>query len=187
MMESPMLARLPIVIVPGIGNSGPSHWQTMWHQRHPHWHRVIQRDWKHPRCREWVSALDQTVAACPSPPILVAHSLGCLVVGHWAKRSNGTARAALLVAVPDPQAPAFPAAAEGFDVLPLWPLGMPSLVVASTDDPIGSVAHARRCAAAWHSDVVVVASAGHLNADSGYGPWPEGFSLLERLADRTTG
>lgn len=50
------LADVPALIVPGIGDSGPGHWQTIWEAQHPHWRRVEQRDWHHPRCNEclWV-------------------------------------------------------------------------------------------------------------------------------------
>ncbi len=29
-----------ILIVPGLHNSGPHHWQSLWHQQYPHWQRV---------------------------------------------------------------------------------------------------------------------------------------------------
>jgi uncharacterized protein len=178
------LAEVPTLIVPGIGNSGPRHWQTLWQERHPQWRRVAQRDWDHPTCEEWVAAFESAVADCSAPPIIIAHSMGCLVVAHWASRSARKVRGAFLVAVPDPHAPAFPSTAKGFDPLPLVPFHFPSLVVASADDAFGSVAHARRCAGAWGSDFVAFGQAGHINADSGHGPWPEGWSLFERLLSR---
>lgn len=178
------LAGVPTLIVPGIGNSGPRHWQTVWQDRHPHWRRVAQRDWDHPACDEWVKAFEATMAACSTPPILIAHSIGCLVVAHWAGQSTGTVRGAFLVAVPDPHGPAFPSTAKGFDPLPLARFQFPSLVVASADDAFGSVAHARRCAEAWGSDFVDIGQAGHINAESGHGEWAEGWSLFERFLSR---
>lgn len=171
----------PVLIMPGIGNSGPLHWQTLWEQRHPHWQRISQRDWDRPRCAEWVAALDAAVASAASPPVLIAHSMGCLIVAAWAARSSVPLWAAFLVAVPDPDSPNFPSAAQGFQPVPLNPLHFPSLVIASTDDPFGSVAHAQRCAKAWGSEFVDIGSAGHINTESGHGAWPEGVRLLERL------
>src|ERR1700736_7035663 len=108
----------PVLLVPGIGNSGPTHWQSLWQAEHPGVARVIQRDWDHPVCNEWTEALDQAVGKAAAPPILVAHSLGCLAVAHWAARSERPCFAALLVAVPDPGGPAFPGAAAGFAMVP---------------------------------------------------------------------
>ncbi len=171
----------PVLILPGIGNSGPQHWQTLWEQHHPDFQRVNQRDWIRPVCDEWVDVLDTAVSACPSAPVLVAHSLACLLVAHWASRSTRAIQGALLVAVPDPDAPAFPADARGFSPLPMRPLPFPSIVVASADDSFGSLAHAKHCAASWRSDFIEIGAAGHINADSGLGDWNEGYALLQRL------
>jgi predicted alpha/beta hydrolase family esterase len=90
---------------------------------------------------------------------------------------------ALLVAVPDPSASAFPvAAATGFAPLPSKQLPFPTVLVSSSNDPYGSTEHARRCATAWGSELVEVGGLGHLNADSKLGDWPEGFRLLQSLS-----
>jgi predicted alpha/beta hydrolase family esterase len=172
---------MPALIVPGIGNSGPQHWQTLWERQHPAWQRVQQRDWEHPVCEEWVRRLDEAIGLLTMPPVLIAHSLGCLVVAHWAHRSSAPVRAAFLVAVPDPDGAFFPAAAEGFQSVPTTTFQFPSLVVASSDDSFGSVAHAKRCAAGWASSLVEIGAAGHINADSGLGDWPVGRALLDDL------
>jgi predicted alpha/beta hydrolase family esterase len=169
------------LIVPGIGNSGPKHWQTLWEHQHSDWRRVQQRDWDRPVCEEWVRRLDETIGRLSTPPVLIAHSMGCLVVAHWARRSSAPARAALLVAVPDPDGPCFPTAAEGFRPVPVEQFHFPSLVVASSDDPFGSVAYAQRCAAAWGSAFAEIGAAGHINADSGLGDWREGLKLFDWL------
>jgi predicted alpha/beta hydrolase family esterase len=116
-----------------------------------------------------------------APPVLIAHSMGCLVVTHWASRSSAPVRAAFLVAVPDPDGDYFPPAAEGFRPVPTGTLPFPSLLVASSDDPFGSVAYAKRCAAGWGSVFVEIGAAGHINADSGLGDWPAGRALFEEL------
>ena len=92
----------PVLLVPGIGNSGHGHWQSFWQAKHSDVGRVIQRDWDHPVCNEWVAALDKAVVRAAAPPILVAHSLGCLTVAHWAARADRSCYAVLLAAVPDP-------------------------------------------------------------------------------------
>lgn len=178
-MDAPI--NRPVLILPGIGDSGPRHWQTLWEQVHPHYRRVSQREWDRPLCADWLRALDAAVTACPSPPVLVAHSLACLLVAHWASRSTVPIKGALLVAVPDPASARFPPEARGFSPVPLHPFAFPSTLVASSDDPFGAVSHARRCAAAWGSHYVEIGPAGHINADSGLGEWVEGHALLEKL------
>ncbi|ODT46267.1 MAG: hypothetical protein ABS70_01145 [Nitrospira sp. SCN 59-13] len=169
------------LIVPGIGNSGPRHWQTLWAQRHPDWQRVEQRDWDRPVLGEWLSALESALAEIPAPAVLIAHSMGCLLVAHWAQQASVPVRAAMFVAPPDPQSPAFPATARGFETVPSGRLPFPSLVVASSNDPFGSVDYAQRCAIAWGSAFAEAGAIGHINAESELGEWPAGLVLLERL------
>ena len=172
----------PVLVLPGIGDSGQQHWQSLWELRHLGWQRVNLGDWDSPVCDDWVRALDVAVQACPSPPILVAHSLACLLVAHWAHRSALTPKGAFLVAVPDPQSARFPAKARGFASVPMQPHAFPSIVVASANDPFGSSAFAQRCANAWGSRFVDIGEAGHINADSGHGAWNEGYALFQQLA-----
>jgi predicted alpha/beta hydrolase family esterase len=88
----------------------------------------------------------------------------------------------LLVAPPDPAGPAFPRDALGYGEPALAPLPFPSIVVASSDDPYGSLGFAERCARAWGSRLVEIGPRGHINADSGLGDWEEGQRLLASLA-----
>ncbi len=179
--HSPVIDETVALIVPGIGNSGPEHWQTLWERQHPGWQRVQQQDWDRPVCEEWLRALDDAIGRLSLSPVLIAHSMGCLLVAHWAHRSSAPVRGAFLVAVPDPDGPLFPPAAQGFQSVPTGTLRFPSLVVASHDDPFGSIAYAKRCAAGWGSGFVEVGAAGHINADSGLGNWPAGRALFEGL------
>lgn len=170
-----------VLLLPGIGDSGPLHWQSLWEAGHPGFHRVVQRDWEHPDCREWAQRLDEEVANSAPGTILVAHSLGCLLVAHWAARGTQRIHGALLVAVPDPARAAFPGNAVGFAPVPMQPLPFSSIVVASTDDPYASVEFSDRCASAWASELEVPGALGHINAESGLGDWPQGYALLKKL------
>ena len=143
--------------------------------------RVVQDDWDRPRRDAWSNALDAAVRDSGPGVVLVAHSLACLLVAHWAASSRHAIHGALLVAVPDPSSPAFPAEAVGFSPLPMHRLPFPSLIVASSDDPYGSLAHAHRCASAWGSRIVEAGAAGHLNAACGLGMWPEGLAWLNEV------
>lgn len=175
-------------VLPGYANSGPGHWQTRWEALDPAFRRVAMPDWDHPVRDAWCGTLDAAIAGAPSGPIcLAAHSLGCLTTAQWALRvarplQVGKIAGALLVAPPDPSGPAFPRDASGFDDVALAPLPFPSIVVASSDDPYGSLAFARRCAADWGSRLIEIGAHGHINADSGLGDWEEGRRWLASLA-----
>jgi predicted alpha/beta hydrolase family esterase len=171
---------VPVLTIPGIGNSGPLHWQSIWESKNAEFVRVQQADWDHPVCAEWVAAIEQTAASARRPAVLAAHSLGCLAFAHWARSTRLQIAGALLVAVPDPAGPQFPAEAKGFPV-PLQGFNFPSIVVASSDDPYCSPEYVNRCAAAWGSRLVNIGPAGHINAASALGEWREGFALLDIL------
>jgi hypothetical protein len=169
------------LIVPGLFNSGPDHWQSVWERHHPEYRRVAQRDWEHPHRADWVATLDEAVGAAPTPVVLVAHSLGCVAVAHWAARQRHRVAGALLVAPPDVEAAAAPRVVRDFAPIPLAPLPFRSIVVASTDDPYAGFTRAEAWAAAWGSRFVSAGAAGHINSDAGYGPWPAGERLLAEL------
>jgi predicted alpha/beta hydrolase family esterase len=169
-----------ILIVAGLWNSGPQHWQTHWERKYSKWERVAHRDWLAPDRDEWVAELDAAIAACDGRPILVAHSLGCMLVAQWAQaRSHLNVAGAFLVAPSDVEASSYPVSANGFKPIPMQPLPFPSVVVASTDDPYADIARSRAFASAWGSKLIEVGDAGHINGDAGYGPWPEGERMLE--------
>jgi predicted alpha/beta hydrolase family esterase len=180
--------KLPTVttlILPGLSNSGPEHWQSYWERHDPTCHRVLQSDWETPRCSDWVKTLDATIASRAEPVVLVAHSSSCALVSHWTQAASADLRAlvrgALLVAPSDPEGPNYPHGPTGFAPVPLARLPFPSIVVASTDDIYVSASKARAYATAWGSEYVDVGAAAHINSASGLGAWPRGYTLLERL------
>jgi predicted alpha/beta hydrolase family esterase len=173
-----------VLILPGLWNSGPRHWQSLWHERNPHWRRAAHRDWTNPHCAEWVAELDAAIADCQGAPILVAHSLGCMLVAHWALSGSPLKVAgAFLVAPSDVEAPTYPADLNCWAPIPLQPLPFPSVVVGSANDPFASLDRTSAFAGAWGSRLVEIGDAGHLNSDSGHGDWPEGLRLLEQFCD----
>src|SRR3990167_6505060 len=172
---------IPVLVLPGFGNSGPGHWQTLWEERHPTWRRVELSQWDAPRCVDWISVLNTYIRRCETPPILIAHSLACLLVAHWAQQSTASIHAAFLVAVPEPASLHFPATAQGFNPVPMSRLSFPSMVIASRNDSFGSFEHAQRCATAWGSRFVDVGEVGHINAASGIGDWPSGYAFFQEF------
>ncbi len=169
------------LIIPGWAGSGPDHWQSHWEGELVGAARVEMPDWHVPRRADWVEALDRAVQAQPAPPILIAHSLGCIAVAHWASRSTHRVRAALLVAPADVDRASSPPVLRGFAPVPRGRLPFPSRVVASDDDPFVTLPRGRQMSLEWGSDLSVLDGAGHINPDSGHGPWPAGLALLRRL------
>src|SRR4029079_12400957 len=99
-----------VLIIPGLGGSGPEHWQTRWQARLPRWARVEQRDWDHPDREMWLQGLRRAIEAAGEPVVAVAHSLGCALVAHaaarWPALAAGAVRGALMVAPADVDTPA---------------------------------------------------------------------------------
>lgn len=173
------------LVLPGLGSSGPDHWQTHLERRDPTCLRVTQDEWDAPSCAAWVRRLDEVLAGEQAPVVLVTHSSSNAMVCHWAAQATPDAlakvSAALLVAPSDPDGPNYPPGPTGFAPMLLVRLPFRTTVVASTNDPYVDVAQARRYAAAWGSELVLLEGAGHINTASGHGAWPEVDALLQAL------
>ena len=175
-----------MLILPGLGDSGSAHWQTLWQLSTPGARRVDHASWDQPVLAEWIDTLQEAVVESPSPVVLVAHSLSCILVSHWA-RSGATGRvlAAMLVAPADVESEArTPPQTWGFAPIPRDPLPFPTLMVASEDDSHIDIRRARELAVAWRSHLVEIGRAGHINGKSGLGAWPEGRRLLQEMLAR---
>ncbi|THF65157.1 RBBP9/YdeN family alpha/beta hydrolase [Pseudothauera rhizosphaerae] len=166
---------LSTLIVPGLNGSGPTHWQSWFETLLPEARRVEQEDWSTAELARWRDRVLARIDGSVGRVVLVAHSFGCLASVAAAAEQPDRIAGALLVAPADPRK---------FGVghlLPSGHLGFPSIVVASTDDPWVSLATARHWAGRWASRFINVGARGHINVDSGFGPWPEGFELYESL------
>lgn len=177
---------IDILIVPGWTGSGPDHWQSRWQRKLSTARRVQQADWHTPRLSDWVARLVEEVEASTRPPVIVAHSCGIAAVVAAAPQIGPKLAGAFLVAPADLEGrDDWPATGGGFAPLPMAALPFPSKLIGSSTDPYCSVERAQAFGAAWGSDVSIIAGAGHINAQSGHGPWPEGlltFGLfLKRL------
>jgi len=176
------------LIVPGWQGSPDNHWQSHWQRTLPNSARVEQQDWLTPQRQDWVQALEQAVAAERSPVILIAHSLGCITVAHWAAQASPAlrrrVRGALLVAPADVERPTCAPALRNFAPIPAEALPFPSQVVSSDNDPAVSVPRALHLAQAWGAEAGLLSNAGHINVKSGHERWEQGFAYLYRLQSR---
>lgn len=167
-----------IIIVPGWRNSGATHWQSLWADSLPHAERVVQDDWLTPRREDWVRTLEAQILSRPEPAIIVAHSLGCIATSHVSTQAAAHIQSALLVAPADPERRAHLA---DFAPVPYHRLPYRSVLVASSNDPYCPIRLAGAYARAWGSEFVRLQNAGHINVESGHGPWPLGLALLQSL------
>jgi uncharacterized protein len=179
------------LIVHGLGGSGPEHWQT-WLAG-----RLADRGLEvaypllpaadAPRPEAWLGALRDELERLPAGETTVlCHSLGSLLWLHHAARGpGGQVARALLVSPPQPDTDEPESA--GFRPVPLDRDGVAAaargtLLVCSTDDPWCPPQTSRRIAEETAVPIDWIENAGHVNADSGYGPWPEveAWALGER-------
>lgn len=170
-----------ILIAPGYGNSGEGHWQTHWQKEHADFIRVEQKNWFQPVADDWAETIEQYVRNATGEVVVVAHSLGCLALAHWAQKTKFSIKAALLVAPPDADDAKLRSVVRGFSPLPLAKLPFKSIVLASTNDEYNPIERAELFARSWGSDFVNVGEKGHINALSGLGDWPEGKHYLYEL------
>lgn len=60
------------LIVPGLGNSGPEHWQTYFQQSGNNFYKIDQQEWEAPTCTDWIDTIEMKVSAFdPSTVILI--------------------------------------------------------------------------------------------------------------------
>ena len=172
------IAEIDILIVPGWSNAGPDHWQSRWQRNLKSARRVEQADWDTPNCQDWADRVVEEALKSTRPTVIVAHGCGVSAVVKAAPRLAGSRIVgALLVAPPDlgPGHDIWPAHSGGFLPLPMEPLPFPSKLIGSSNDPFCSVERTQELGRFWGSDVSNIANAGHLNTESGHGPWPEGL------------
>lgn len=171
-----------ILIVPGLGGSEERHWQTHLERSLPAAVRVQQDDWDRPDLGAWLARLASAVEARPEP-VVVAHSLGCLLVAHLARaRPDLRMAAALLVAPADVESSRHtPDHIRGFAPIPRRRLPFRGIVVASTNDPFMTFERARDLSEDWGAGFVDAGASGHINVEAGFGPWPAGERIVNSL------
>ncbi len=179
-----------VLIVPGLREHVPEHWQTLLAARLPRVVSVAPLEQDKLSCAARVEAIDRALAAIDGPVIIVAHSAGAMMVAHWAAR--GATReilGALLAAPADLETPmpvGYPTTealdAQGWLPIPRGELPFPSIVAASSNDPLTRLDRARELAQAWGSRFVELGEVGHLNPASGYGEWPRAEAFIRELS-----
>jgi predicted alpha/beta hydrolase family esterase len=179
-----------VLIVPGLREHVPEHWQTLLAAQLPKVYTVPPLEEDKLSCAARVGALDRALRAIDGPVILVAHSAGVMMVAHWAQatRSPRSIKGALLATPADVES-RFP---EGYPTtdslrehgwlpIPRRVLPFPSLVAASRNDPLCAFERAQALAQDWGSTLEDLGDVGHLNPAAGFGEWPRALELIRSL------
>ena len=121
--------------------------------------------------------LEGELAALPAgETIVICHSLACLLWLHHVAEGGAQADRLLLVAPPSESAGLAEIAA--FFPAPLPALAAGARLVCSDDDPYCPEGAATLYGEPLGIPTDVLPGAGHLNPETGYGPWPAGRGLV---------
>ena len=181
-----------VLIVPGLREHVPDHWQTLLAAKLPRVCSVAPLEHDKLSCAARVDAIDRALGTIEGPVIIVAHSAGAMMVAHWAARGAAREireiRGALLAAPADletPMPPGYPTTdalkEHGWLPIPRGTLPFPSIVAAGSNDPLTRLDRAREFAQAWGSRFVELGEVGHLNPASGHGEWPRAEEFIREL------
>lgn len=182
-----------VLIVPGLRDAVPQHWQTLLEARLRAAGRPVASVPPLGRedldCATKVAAIERTAQSVKGPIVIVAHSGGCVMLAHWAQQTRRPVLGALLATPPDfekPMPEGYPALealrASGWLPVPRSRLPFPSIVAASRNDPLAGYDRVVELARAWGSRLVDLGEVGHLNPASGYGEWPRAEEFILELS-----
>jgi uncharacterized protein len=164
-----------ILIVPGYAGAGPDHWLSRWQNKLKTASRIEQSDWTAPTLTHWVNMLTAALRRATRPVVLVAHGLGVTAVAHAAQTRTTVAGAFLVAPLSDDAIAANDRIDANFAPVPRSRLPFHAHVIASSNDPLCSLAHAQALARDWGATVANAGLVGHIDPESGHGPWPEGL------------
>jgi predicted alpha/beta hydrolase family esterase len=165
-----------ILLIPGMGDSGEGHWQSRWEAKLPTARRVVQMDWHRPRFQAWINNIRTAVDEAQRPVVIVAHSLGVTAAIHATYNTAGKIAGGFFVAPPSKASiKVIEAIDPAFAAEPAGVLSYPSIIVASRDDPFSDYAESEGLAQQIGAGLADAGNSGHINMESGHGPWPEGL------------
>ncbi|MBV7439071.1 acetoin dehydrogenase E2 subunit dihydrolipoyllysine-residue acetyltransferase [Aeromonas encheleia] len=167
-----------ILLVPGLHNSGPDHWQSRWHQHFPHWQRMVGLPWDKPDLTVWSAKLASKLRSRRSQVHLVAHSFGALTAIAAARLQPEKVASILIVAPADPARFGIPDEALAGSVK------VSAQLIASRNDPWMTFERAEYWSRQWQVPLFDAGEVGHINAQSGHGEWGQGLNLLGTLYRR---
>jgi len=174
-----------ILIIPGYTGAGPDHWQSRWENSLSTAKRVEQAQWSKPVREDWVQQVEAAIHKADKPVVLIAHSLGVPTAVFALEKQHRKVKGAFFVAPPDVSNPSIrPKHLMTFGPYPRKRLPVPSVVIASQNDEYSSFEKAEEIARLWGSLFIDAGNSGHINAQSGHGPWPEGSMVFAQFLSK---
>jgi predicted alpha/beta hydrolase family esterase len=181
-----------LLLVPGLRDRTDKHWQPLLGMKLM-WSRPVRS--VPPAGREnidlaaRVAAIQDALESIQGEVTIVAHSAGVLMLAHWAQQYRRANIVGALLAAPadleTPMPEGYPTLAalqrNGWLPVPRKRLPFPSIVAASSNDPLASLTRVEKLARDWGSELVQLGDVGHLNPASGFGEWPMAEELVARL------
>ncbi len=174
--------------VPGIGDSGETHWHTHWENSFPEIKRVIQKDWENPDREAWVKNLESYIHEYSEKPIiLISHSLGGGAVIHadHLNKLNGV-KGVFMVALPDIEREDFPKDCSGFVPMPKSKLSIPGIMVSSENDEWCAIGVAKKWSDCLGIPLINIGKKDHICGAEEFEIWEEGKELLVNFLDSLT-
>ena len=170
------LAESSIILVPGFGDHTQDYWMHRWQAKLSMARTIQLTNWNHASRAHWVESITETVNQATKPVVLVGHSLGVAAIAHAVPHFARAVAGAFLVALSDWNRPdLLPGITHDFAPIPQHPLPFKSVLVASRNDPYCEFHVAEAYARHWHAALIDAGESGHINTESGHGPWPEGL------------
>jgi uncharacterized protein len=165
-----------ILIVPGLNDSGSDHWQTRWQTKLSTARRVIQHDWHRPCRQDWEAGVMSAIDESEKPVVIIAHSLGVIASLFAVQQHIQQIAGAFFVAPPSETVlREIPAIDREFLPIPRNHLAFPAIMVGSGNDPYADCQFTKDLAEELGAKFIDAGPAGHINVESGHGPWPEGL------------
>ena len=184
------MAPARFIVLHGWQGSGPDHWQSWLAGRLDPVAFPVLPDPDLPQLAPWLGALRDELARAAPEPVVVCHSLGCVLWLHYAAtRGPGDPRASRVLLVAPPCACSHvPEIASFFpvprDAAATAAAADETRLVCSDHDPYCPEGATRAYGEPLAVPMDVVCGGGHLNPDAGYGAWPavEEWALGRRAA-----
>lgn len=183
-----------VLTVPGYHGSGQGHWQTWLESEVAECRRVRRVDWESPILADWALEIRREIDEAVGAVWIVAHSFGCLATSVAVCDRTEKVAGVILVAPADPsrfsplghnellrQSGKKDDSNTIRDLLPSGNLGIMGVLIASQNDPWMPFSTAQALADTWGLALHDAGEAGHINVESGYGPWPYIKMLLLSL------
>ena len=170
------VADADILIIPGLNDSGPDHWQTRWQIKLSTARRVQQKEWRRPCRYDWEAGVISAIDESMRPIVLIAHSLGVIASLFALQRRHEKIAGAFFVAPPSETViREIPVIDREFLPIPRHRLTFPAIIVGSGNDPYADYQVTKDLAEELGAKFIDAGPAGHINVESGHGPWPEGL------------